>query len=423
LTHSNIRFDFANLTIWILVIGITLITALLAGSYPSLFLSKFMPARVLKGRISIKGGGLRRSLVTFQFAISVFFLIGTIIMYAQFEHVKNRPLGYEHENLVNVQLDSALSAKFAYLKTEISKIQNVKSITGESNNILYSGGAVTGMDWPGKRPGEDLSIVIADVEYDWTKTMGIKIVQGRDFDPAFASDVSGCIINQSAVDKMGLQNPVGSVIGGHPVVGVFQNFVYNNPSGVISPMAVYLNPTRMNHLYARIQNNSQWRETIKQIEKITKAISPEYPFHFSFTKEEYQYRFNEITDISSMVSIFGGMTIFISCLGLFGLSGFVAERRSKEMSIRKVFGASTIRVLVSLSQDFLKPVIIALLLIIPLSVFAAQWALSSIIYRVTLSWWMFVSGGILILVISILIVLYHGWRTANENPVVRLRNE
>ncbi len=423
-THSGIGFDLMNLTVWSAVLGMGLLTSLLAGSYPSFFLSRFLPARVLKGNIAnVKGRGLRRALVTFQFAISIFILISTIIMYSQFDYVRNRPLGYEQENLVDIHLDSMLSAKFAYLKDEVLKMPNVKSATGGANNILYSAGAVTGMDWPGKKPGEDLSIVVADVEYDWSKTIGIKMIEGRDFSPDFTSDMTGCIINESAVSKMGLQNPVGSIVGGHPVIGVFQNFVFNQPFGPIAPMAVYLNKDHVSHFYVRIQNNSEWRKTIDNIEKIAKSISPEYPFSFSFTKEEYQNRFNEISNTSLMISIFGGMTIFISCLGLFGLSGFVAEKRSKEMSIRKVFGASMTRVLISLSQDFLRPVIYALLLVMPLSILAAQFVLSNVSYRVPLSWWMFASGGVSILIVAITVVLYHGWRTAQENPIVRLRNE
>ena len=424
LTHSNIHFDLTSLPIWLWTLSIGVVTALLAGSYPSLFLSRFVPTRVLKGRmVSGKGGGLRKALVTFQFVISVFFLIGTIVMYAQFEHVRNRPMGYEQANLIDIHLDSTLTAKFAYLKAEVLKIPNVRSATGVSNNILHSGGAVTGMDWPGKRPGEELSVVIADVEYDWSKTLGISMAQGRDFDPASASDLSRCILNETAVAQMGLQNPIGSVVGGHEVIGVIRNYVFNNPFGKIAPMAIYLNPSRMSHLYLRVQNDTQWRQTLDRVETIVKRVSPEFPFSYSFTKEEYQHLFHEISDTSLMIYIFGGMTIFISCLGLFGLSGFVAEKRSKEMSIRKVFGASMLRVLISLSQDFLRPVMIALLIVIPLSIFIAQWALSNVSYAVPLSWWMFASGGIMILVISITIVLYHGWRTAQESPAVRLKNE
>jgi len=424
ITHSDIGLDLMSPKLWSLIIGIGLLTTLMAGGYPSFFLSRFMPARALKGRIArVGGGGLRRALVTFQFAISIFFLISTIIMYSQFEYVRNRPLGYEQENLVDIRLDSALSTKFPYLKNEVLKIRNVKSATGGSNNILYSGGAVTGMDWPGKQPDEDLSIVVADVEYDWCKTMGISMAQGRDFNPEFKSDMAACLINESAVAKMGLQHPIGSVVGGHPVVGVFHDFVFNNPSGTIAPMAIYLNTNRTNHFYVRIQNNSEWRQTLNDIEKVAKTISPDLLFSFSFTKEEYQQRFNEIADVRLMITIFGAMTIFISCLGLFGLSGFVAEKRSKEMSIRKVFGASIARVLISLSQDFLRPVVYALFFVIPLTILAAQFALSSMSYRVPLSWWMFAAGGVSIFLISMTIVFYHGWRTALENPIVRLRDE
>ncbi|MEO5978281.1 MAG: ABC transporter permease [Chryseolinea sp.] len=424
LVHASISLDLTSPEIWLVTISIAFVTALLAGSYPSLFLSRFIPARVLKGRLTgLKGGGFRRALVTFQFAISAFFLIGTIIMYAQFQYVEDRPIGYDQTNLIDIQLDSTLSAKYGYLKSEVMKVTGVKQATGTSNHILYSGGAVTGMDWPGKRPEEDLAVSIGDIEYDWAKTIGVEIVDGRDFNPAFGTDSAGCLINESAVSKMGLKDPVGSVVGGRPVIGVFKNFVFNNPSGAIAPMALYLSPGHMNHLYLRIENDSEWRRSIDGIEKIVKAVSPEFPFRFSFTKDEYQHRFNEIADTSLMVYIFGGMTIFISCLGLFGLSGFVAERRGKEMSIRKVFGATISRILFSLGMDFIRPVLYALVLIIPLSLLTAQWALSLVSYRVQLSWWMFASGAISTITISLIIVSYHGLRTARENPVVRLKNE
>lgn len=424
LTHSAIAFDVDNGAIWVSVFVIGIVTAFLAGSYPSFFLSRFQPARVLKGKITnLRGGGLRRVLVTFQFVISAFFLIATTIMYSQFDYVKSRPLGYDQENLVNIRLDSTLSAKFAYLKTEALKIPDIVSVTGSSNNILDANGSITGMDWPGKRAGDELSVSIAYVSYDWANTMHVKIKEGRDFDPASPSDQAGCLINESAVSKMGLQNPIGSIVGGHPVIGVFQDFVYNNPTTDIQPMAVYLNTQHLSHLYVRVQNNSNWRKSIDQIERITKTVSPDYPFQFSFTKDEYQQEFDELSDIGMMVSVFGGMTIFISCLGLFGLAGFIAEKRSKEMSIRKVFGAGIVRILASLSGDFLKPVLYALLLVIPGSVFVAQAVLANVAYRVPLNWWMFASSAITISVLGLIIVLYHALRTARENPVDRLRNE
>lgn len=423
ITHSDLHFNLVTGTEWILIICTGIVTALVAGSYPSLFLSRFVPMRVLKGGPAKSRGGLRRTLVTFQFLISIFFLISTIIMYAQFNFVRNRPLGYEQANLINIPLDSALSAKFELLESEALELPGVVEGTGSSDNILFSGGSVTGMDWPGKRPDDNLSIVIASVGYHWTQTMQIKMVDGRDFDPAYGTDSLGCLLNESAVKAIGLQEPVGSVVGGHRVIGVFQDYVFNNPSGIIAPMAVYLNPRNMNHLYLRVRNDRGWRHTIDQVEKLSKAISPEFPFSFSFTTDEYQQRFDELNDAGLMVSIFGGITLFISCLGLFGLSGFVAEKRSKEMSIRKVFGATVRRVLVALSRDFLKPVFYALALVVPLTVILAKWVLSNFTYHVPIQWWMFALGGIIIFLIALSIVLYHGLRTAWENPVTRLRND
>ncbi len=296
--------------------------------------------QVLKGRTGQTRSLFRTVLVTFQFVISSFFLISTIIMYTQFAHLKDRPIGYEQENLISLPLDATLSSKFNYVRNEILTIPEVTGVTGASGNILTVNVAVNGMDWTGKAAGEELTVRVTDVEYDWAKTTGISIVAGRDFSPSFESDKTACLINESAVMRMGLKEPIGSEVGGSTVIGVFKDYVYNNPAENIEPLAVYLRPENMHVLYLRVRNDEHWRETMTAVEKVFKATSPEHPFSFSFTKEDYQNQFRELTDGGLMVSIFGGMTIFISCLGLFGLSGFVAERRSKEMTIRKVFGAS-----------------------------------------------------------------------------------
>lgn len=423
LVHASISFDAGKMIVWAMSVSVALVTALVAGSYPALVLSRFTPVRVLKGIIDHPGGlSLRRSLVTFQFVISSAVLIGTVILYAQFDHVKNRPVGYEQANLINISIDSLASTRFDALKGEISKITGIRSVTGTGGNILYSGGAITGMDWPGKKPGEDVSVCVASASYDWSQTMGIQIVNGRDFDVRFKSDENAILLNQTAVDRMGLVSPIGSVVGGHPVIGVFKDFVFNNPSGIIAPMMVSLSKD-IHHLYVRVDNNDKWIETISRIERSVRQLSPDIAFDFRFTVDEYQSRFEEFSNGGLMVSIFGGMTIFISCLGLFGLSGFVAERRSKEMSIRKVFGADSLRVLVSLGSDILKPVVVALLIVIPLSAWAGGLLLEEFVYHVRLQWWMFAQAAFAVMAVAMVVVMYHAWRAANENPSVRLKSE
>jgi ABC-type antimicrobial peptide transport system permease subunit len=269
-----------------------------------------------------------------------------------------------------------------------------------------------------------MSILTTDVQYNWTTTMGIKMVEGRDFSPVFGADTSNILLNQSCVDKMGWRPPyVGKTVGGRTVIGVFGNFVFNNPSGIIAPMMVSLRTGRLSNFYVRILNDGHWQQTIDQLRKTTKKLNPEFPVDLSFTKEGYQQRFEVLTSLKLLATVFGGMAIFISCLGLFGLSAFLAERRGKEMSIRKVLGASARSVWILLSGDFLKPVLIAIAIAIPLALVAMQAMLSNIDYRIQLSWWMFAGAGIVAILIALLTVSFQGIRTALENPVKNLKAE
>jgi putative ABC transport system permease protein len=426
LIHANIRFDFWNWRMWLTMIGTGLFTGLVAGSYPAVFLSRFKTAKVLKGTKSEgkNGGLLRKTLVTVQFMISIFFIVGTIVVYSEINHVRNRPIGYEQENLIDVHANGPMASSFDVFKNELSKLSGVKSLTAGSENLLEFGGAVTGMDWPGKTAGEEVSIIVSDVQYDWIKTSGVRLIEGRDFSPLFGTDSSACLVNESTVEKLRLKEPViGKRLGGKEIIGVFQNFVFNNPSGIIAPMAVYLNTRELRHFLVRIQNDGHWRETLAQIELTSKKINPDFPFEFNFTKESYQQRFDEFNDYSFMTSLFGAITILISCLGLFGLSTFVAAKRSKEMSIRKVFGASVASIGLLLVKDFLKPIFIAFLIITPLTIWALQAWLADIPYHIELNWWMFALAGTVSILIAMLTVSYQGIRSALANPVDNLRDE
>jgi putative ABC transport system permease protein len=426
IAHRNITFDLWNWKLSLGLLAVGLFTGLVAGSYPAIFLSRFQPVRVLKGTVAggKKGGGLRRALVTFQFVLSIFFIIATIVIYDQIDHIRKRPLGYDQENLIRIAASGDLADKFEVFKNELSGLVGVKEVSAGSDNILQFGAGVTGLDWTGKTPGQEMSILTTDVEFNWTKTMGIKMVEGRDFNPSFGSDTSHILLNQACVDKMGWKSPyVGKKVGDRTVIGVFANFVFNNPSGIVAPMMVSLNTARLSNFYVRVRNDGHWQETIAQVTKTVKNLNPEFPADLSFTKEGYQERFEAMTYLKITATIFGGMAIFISCLGLFGLSAFLAERRGKEISIRKVLGASARSVWLLLSGDFLKPVLLGLVIAIPLAFLAMQAMLSNIVYRIQLSWWMFVSAGILAIIIALMTVSFQGISAARENPVKNLKGD
>ncbi|CAN5628777.1 ABC transporter permease [soil metagenome] len=426
LTGKHFSPDYTNGNLWTLLIALGLVTGLLAGSYPALYLSRFQPVKVLKSLITRERGGgmLRKGLVTFQFVISIFLIITTIVIYRQIDYVQHRPIGYNADNLIDIPLRGDMSKKFNLVKNQLAQLTGVKSVSAGTDNLVFFGGAYNGLEWPGKTDDQDFYITSTYVQYDWIKTAGLQLTEGRDFSPLFASDSSNCLINEAAAKRMQLKEPVaGTKLGKSTIIGVVKDFVYNDPSRNPAPMIVNLGTGGMSHFLVRIVNDENWKTHLAKIEKAFKNVDPNYPFEFSFTKAEYQKRFDEVNAIGQMSNVFGGMAIFISCLGLFGLSGFLAERRSKEVSIRKVLGATVSSIWFTLSKDFLKPVLIAFVIAAPIAGYAMQKGLSLMDYHINLSWWIFVLAAAVAIIVALITVSFNGIKAAIANPVKSLKME
>lgn len=424
--RKDLHFDFLDWQIWALLLSLGLVTGLIAGSYPAFYLSKFQPVKVLKGNVgSSKGSSiLRRVLVTTQFTVSVFLIIASIVIFQQLKHTQNRPIGYDNENLVEIPVRGDMMARYESLKNELLKIPGVTNVSAGTHNMVQFGGRTDGLNWPGKTPDQNYLIAITDVHYDWIKTSGLTLVEGRDFSTAFGTDSLAVLMNEAAVKKMQLKSPVvGTPINELHVVGVFKDFVYNSPEKAPEPLVVFLRPGNINHLFVRMENKAGWRNTITGVESVFKKINPGFPFEFHFAKANYEDKFKGIEAAANLTSLVSILAIFISVLGLFALAAFVSERRTKDIGIRKILGAGLKTLLFLLSKDFLKPVVLGFLIATPLAGFVMNLVLTQLDYHITLSWWMFALAGVIVFLIAVITVGYQAMKSALANPLKALRSE
>jgi len=418
--------EFGNGWVWATIVLLGLFTGLVAGSYPALYLSRFQPAKVLRRLMSIgrKGAGRRKGLVAFQFVISIFLVITTIVVVKQVNYLSNRPLGYEISNLVDITADGNLADRFDLFKDKVENIPGVLNVTASTDNLIGVGNSFTGLDWPGKRPEQDFIIRATWVDYNWTKTAGLLMARGRDFSPAFGADSSACLINETAARNMGLKEPIiGTRIGGKTVIGVLRDFVFNLSGKAIPPLIVYLGKGNLGHFLVRLTNDGQWKTHLGQIEKAVRALNPGYPFTYRFVDDEHQDQFKKNFGVGQLANIFAVMAILISCLGLFGLASFLIEKRTKEISIRKVLGASPAGLWLSLSTEMLKPVLLGFIVATPLAAIAMTGLLSINDYHIRLSWWIFALAGAGALLIALATVSWHGIRAARISPARSLQTE
>lgn len=427
LVKKKLFIDYANPYLWAAAGSLILFTGTIAGSYPAFYLSSFQPATVLKGKIQTgKNSGLpRKILVTLQFGFSIFLIIGTVVIYQQIMHVKDREVGYNRENLMMVWTNNELESDYQTVKNELINTGAVVSVC-KSNSPITSIFSNNTVEWPGMEPGTRVVFTTIATEYDYTKTMGVNLIEGRDFSPDY-NDSSNVVINQAAVDVMGLTEPIGSKLnmwgGEWTIVGVAENIIMGSPYEPVQPMVIVFIPGWTSTISIRLEKTNDLNASISKVEDVFKKFNPTYPFAYRFADVEFEKKFSTINLISSLASIFATLALIITTLGLFGLAAFTAEQRSKEVSIRKVLGASVTGLVMLISKDFTRLVFVAFAVASPI----AWWFLSGFLerypYRVVIAWWVLPAAGLSALVVALLIVSTQALRAATTNPVNHLRNE
>lgn len=427
LVDKNLALNIARPLFWLGALAIILFTGLVAGSYPALYLSSFNPINVLKGTF-ISGAKAvlpRRILVVAQFIISILLISATIIVYQQIQHVKHRDIGYNPDNLIMVPSSPDIRKNFSVIKQELQKTGLINAVTQTSSPITDIWWRSPAPDWEGKPADGEIIMAGITTDIDFTKTMGIKVLKGKDFSGT-PSDSSAMLLNKAAVEAMGLKNPIGMQMKygqSYTVIGVTDNVVMGSPYQAVDPMMVFYDPKNSNSISVRLNNATHLQKSLQAIETIFRKYNPAYPFEYQFVDQEFGKKFLTEDLISRITNIFAGLAIFICCIGLAGLASFTIQKRIREIGIRKVLGATVQQLLMLISKEFLKLVLIAFVIAVPLTWWFMNNWLEKYPYRVNISIWLFGAVGIIILLLTLVVVSLNTMKAAVANPVKSLRTE
>ncbi len=423
---------------WAWIAALALCTGILAGLYPAFYLSSFKPSTVLKGKLSnsFSAKAIRKGLVVFQFTISICLILGTVIINRQLNYLNDRDLGFSKKGQIVLPLQSQDAVKhYETLKTELLKTPGIGSVT--------CGSMYPGLENPedmlyyaeGKTQHDVVDVHLGNIDYDYFETLGMTVIKGRGFSKEFTADSNGIILNEAAVHDLGytINNAVGRNIywdfhGTHntmQIVGVVRNFNFESLYNTIKPFGFNHDPHLGDkHGFVIVRPaTTGYAATLKNVQSTWSKINPDAPFVYSFLDKDFQQNYERDQRASGIVNYFTGIAILIACLGLFGLSAFTAEQRTKEMGIRKVLGASVIDVTRLLSRDFIGLVAIAIVIASPLAWYGINKWLQSFAYKVPISWWMFAGAGLLAILIALVTVSFQSIRAAIANPVDSLRSE
>jgi len=430
LTGKQIALPVSSIYFWLSVSALLLVTGIVAGSYPAFFLSSLNPLKVLKGTLKFSTNALlfRKGLVIFQFVLSIVLITGTIVVSKQVNYIQTKNLGFDKENLVYIPLEDSLQTNYSVFKQELSQMGGIKSITRSTSLLTQTDARVHDLDWEGKDPSTRIMSKFITVGYDYFKTMGLTLLQGRDFSPNFPDDTISYIINEKALEMIGYKSPIGQPLTffGHKgkIIGVVKDFNFKSLHDPIEPL-IFQFREAVNWGGSVIIRTEPGKTAVAlaNMEKVYKKLNPEYPFTYQFSDEEYRQLYNNEQTVSKLADGFSFLAIFISCLGLLGLTMFTAEQRKKEIGVRKVIGATVSDIVIMLSKDIIKLVIISALLAIPVAWLAMNNWLQAYAYRITISWWIFIVATLLAVLISLATISFQAIKSALANPVKSLKTE
>lgn len=430
LTGKQLVINYLNPLFLLGFSGFVFFTGLLAGSYPAFLLSAFKPVKVLKGVALFTGANRafnpRKVLVILQFSVAIVLVVSTIVIYRQIKFAQNRDAGYNIASLIEVPVEGDILKNYDAIKNDLLNSGAVTSMCKTSYSVTINGATQSGYKWDGmQKDQESLTFTRFGTGGDLIKTMGLKLVEGRDIDfNAYPSDSAACLINQTAATQMRIKNPIGKLINGYfKIVGVFKDFIIQSPYSDVDPMIVSGSKTWAYNLVVRLKGGADLAKDLEITGRVFKKYNPAYPFTYQFTDREYQQKFNDQQQTGQLAFVFAGLTIFISCLGLFGLASYMAENRSKEIGIRKVLGASVAGIARMLTKEFVTLVVIAIIIATP----AAWWVMSKWLqdfsYRVNIGWLTFVIAGLAAVIIAVLTVSTQSVKAAMANPVQSIKTE
>lgn len=428
ITGKSLTLDF-GLDLLLIVFGVTLFTGIVAGSYPALYLSNFRPALILKGKLERSTGEVwaRKGLVVFQFAISLVLIVSVVVVYQQIEFVQSQNLGYDKENILYFEIEGKTAQNLETFLSELRQVSGVIDASSIGHTVV--GGSQNTFsidDWEGKDPGTQVPFETRAVNYGMIELLGVEMREGRTFSSNHGTEDSKIIFNEKAIAVMGLENPVGKEISIQgtklEIIGVAKDFHFASLHDEINPLFFVLRPSWTRKIMAKIEAG-KIQETVPKLEQFYQGFNSGIPFEYKFLDEDYQAQYVAEQRVSVLSRYFAGIAILISCLGLFGLAAFTAERRIKEIGIRKVLGSSEWKIITLLSGDFAKMVLVAIVIALPLSYYMTSNWLDNFAYKIDLQWWYFVGAGALTMLIALLTVSFQSVKAALMNPVESLRSE